>query len=373
MNEVRYLKRQVKSIINVYKYIDSWYWTRYSLSAYQGCEFNCIYCYARSQKYNRSFGDKNTIYIKKDAALMLDRRIERARTLMPDVVGISGVCDPYQSGEKKYKKTRNLLEVLANHVWPVHILTKSDLILKDVDILSKIAADSWAAVTFTITTIDDDITRFLEPQAPLPGQRFEALFKIKQKNSKIQAGIAAIPVVPFLEDNEKNITGLIKRAKKAGADYFLFSPGMTMDSDQAVRYMKHLNRRFPDLVSKYEELYKFKYSPLDYSGDYSPQGSYVVRLSKQVFKILEKYDMPYRIKRFIPNDYRKLNYILSEKLLNQAYKLQYTGKAWSNLHWAGQNIQNLRESVTDIASRGKLKKIRNVNDEIESFIIKNIK
>ncbi len=368
----RFVEKQVKSILNIHKYIDSWFWDKYSVSAYQGCQFNCIYCYARSRKYSNSFGDKDTIYIKKDPASMLDLRIERARTLLPDIVAMSGVCDPYQPAEKKYRKTRGCLEILAKHRWPVHILTKSALVERDIDILSDIAKDTWASVTFTITASDSNMAKFLEPNAFLPEERFEALSRIKRKNPHIQAGIAAMPIVPYIEDNMENITALAKSAKEAGADYFIFSPGLTMDDDQAVKFLNLLVKRFPGHIPGYEELYGFKYSPEAYTGTYGPKKSYSIKLSKQIFEVLEEYGLPYRIKRFIPSGYRRLNYILAGKLLDRAFRSQYDGKAWSNMHWAGQNIGNLKESIADIAGRGELRKITNVDDMIESFIMENI-
>ncbi len=150
----RFEEKQVKSILNIHKYVDQWFWDKYSLSVYQGCQFNCIYCYARSRKYNKNSGNNDIIYIKKDPAFILDRRIERARMLPPDIVAMSGVCDPYLPAEKKHRKTRDCLEVLEKHRWPVHILTKSPLVLRDTDILANIAKETWASVTFTITTID---------------------------------------------------------------------------------------------------------------------------------------------------------------------------------------------------------------------------
>ena len=96
-------------------------------------------------------------------------------------------------------------------------------------------------------------------------------------------------------------------------------------------------------------------------------------INKKMFELCEKYNMPVRMKRFIPDDYRKYNYIIAEKLLNKAYVLQSTGKHWSNIYWAGQNIQNQKESVADIAKRGELRQIRNVGDKIEKMILEVIK
>ena len=97
-----YKEKEIKTIINVKKYIDPWFWDKYSLSPYSGCEFHCIYCYARGGKYAQHFNHGDTIFIKKDAAGKLDKRLTRARTFLPDIVGMSGVCDPFITGAPGY-------------------------------------------------------------------------------------------------------------------------------------------------------------------------------------------------------------------------------------------------------------------------------
>ena len=302
---------------------------------------------------------------------MLNTRISRARTLLPDVVGISGVCDPYQPCEELFQSTRECLKVLADHKWPVHIWTKSPLVVRDLDVLSDIADSTWAAVSFTITTTRNEVATFLEPNTKSPEKRFEALSQIKE--TTIQTGVTAIPLVPFLEDSTEDIESLVKAAREAGADYVLFSPGMTMEDDQALRFLRILAHTYPELISHYEDLYSFEYSPDEYKGTYSPHKRYIIRKSKEIFEILKKYEMPYRVKRFIPSDFRKLNYSVAENLLNEACRLQDLGKASKNMYWAGQNIQNLGESIKDVAERGDLQRIRNVNSEIEPLITEIIK
>ena len=363
-----YIEKEYKTIINKMKFIDSWFWCRYTLNPYQGCEHDCIYCDARSHKYYLHPDFEESIYVKKNAPRMLDLRISRARTLLPDVVAMSGVSDPYQQAEERFENTRGCLEVLAKHKWPVHLGTKSTLVTRDLDILSKIAEESWAAVSFTITTTDQDIASFLEPRAMSVEERFSALSVVKEADKNIKAGLTFMPIVPFLEDSEENINAVVKRAKEAGADYLLFGPGMTMRDNQALWFMKKLEESYPELVPNYEQIYGFSYKKDVYEGSYGPKKSYSKRVSRRVYKALERYDMPSRIKRFIPGDFRKKNYIIAEKLLNQAYGNQMLGKAWSNLHWAGMNIQNLKESILDVAERGELGKIRNVSGELEEYI-----
>jgi len=368
----RYIVKEYKSIINRMKFIDSWFWCRYTLNPYQGCEHDCIYCDARSHKYYLHPDFEETIYVKKNAALMLDMRISRARTLLPDVVATGGVCDCYQPAEKEFENTRQILKVLAKHRWPVHIGTKSPLVLRDLDIISKIARRSWAAVSFTITTTNEDVGRFLEPKVVPAEERFRAIAEIKEKDKNILTGLTFMPIAPFLEDDEENIEAVVRGAKEAGADYVLFSPGMTMRDNQALWFMKKLSESYSELVPDYEDIYQFSYSKAEYKGSYGPKKSYMKQVGKRVLKVLDRYKMPSRIKRFIPDDYRKLNYIIAEELLNEAYKLQMASKAWTKTHWAGMNIQNLKESIARVAERGELKHIRNVNDELEGVIRRTI-
>jgi len=364
----RYIEKEYRSIINKMKFIDSWFWCRYTLNPYQGCEHDCIYCDARSHRYYLHPDFEETVYVKKNAAHMLDLRISRARTLLPDVVATGGVCDCYQPAEKEFRNTRQILKVLAKHRWPVHIGTKSPLVLRDLDILSRIACDTWATVSFTITTTDEEVGRFLEPQVVPAEERFRAIERIKEHDENIKAGLTFMPIVPFLEDHQENIESVIRRAKEAGADYVLFSPGMTMRDNQALWFMKRLSKDYPELVAKYEDIYRFGYSKTDYTGSYTPKKSYMKRVGSRVLRTLERYAMPSRIKRFIPDDFRKMNYIIAGKLLEQAYQLQLAGRAWTNVHWAGMNIQNLKEAIEDVAARGELREIGNVDPEIEAFI-----
>jgi DNA repair photolyase len=298
----------------------------------------------------------------------LDKRLSKTKALLPDVVALSGTCDPYQPAEAKYHKTREILKVLAKHKYPVFISTKSTFILQDRDILANIAKNSWCTVALTITTLDEEIAQFLEPNAPTPQKRLETLKELK-KIPSLQVGINFIPIVPFLCDKFSHLETMIKEASKINIDFILFGGGMTMRNNQAKWFLKNLNKNFPNLLPEYEKLYDFKYEEgKEYKGRYLPKRSYLIKIQKEVLALCKSYNIKTRIKRFIPDDYRKLNYIIAEKLLNKAYELQMLGKAWSNLHWAGQNIQNLKESIIEVIRRNELDKIRNINREIVESI-----
>jgi len=369
---VTYTEKEFKSILIVRKYIDSWFWDRYGVNPYQGCRFGCIYCDSRSEKYRLPADFDSDIIVKKDPAGMLDLRLSRARTLLPDVVAMSGASDPYHHAEARYESTRKCLEVLEKHAYPVHVLTKSRLVLRDLDILERIGRNNWCTVSVTITTADPRTARFLEKRSPSPQTRFEVIRIIKKEADHVQAGVLLMPVIPFLCDSREGLEAMVEGAKEAGADYVLFGGAMTMRDQQALWFMRHIADGYPELIEKYEELYGFRYDPDTYRGGYMAKESYNTEIAGMFLDLCERSSMPFRIRRYIPGDYRALNYRVAEKLLNRAYELLVTGKAWSRMHWAGMNIQNLKEDIAGVAKRDELRKIGNVDTALESFILEEL-
>jgi DNA repair photolyase len=365
---VNYVETEFKTVLNVNKFIDSWLWVKYGINPYNGCQFGCVYCDSRSAKYHLPTDFENIILVKKNIGAMLDKRLTNARTLLPDVVGTGGTTDPYQPAERKYENTKKCLQILGKHRYPVLVGTKSNLVLRDLDLLETIGKNSWCTVGITITTTDAEKARFLETSAPSPEVRFNTIRTIKEKTEHIQAGVWLMPVVPFLTDSESDIEEVVRSSKEAGAEFILFGGGMTTRDMQANWFLRHLYEKYQTLIEKYEELYRFKYNPETYRGQYEPSRKYSIDITRKFLPIAEKYRIPTRMRRYIPQDCRKLNYMIAEKLLNEAYQQQTLGQSWSNTFWAGQNIQNLKESIAQVAARNELSKIRNVNDKVESFI-----
>lgn len=357
---VKYIEKEFKTIINKLKYIDSWFWCRYTLNPYNGCEHACIYCDARSEKYYLHPDLDNVIIVKKNVKKKLDNRLKNARTLLPDVVATGGVCDAYQPAEIKYQNTRQILEILLKYKYPICLSTKSDLILRDLDILSKIADDTYCTVSFTITTFDDKIAKFLEPGATPPLKRIEALMTIKEEFPKIQTGVNLMPIVPYIEDSDENLDEIIFKTKEANCDFILFSPGMTMRDSQAQFFINKIkNSKYRDILHDFLNLYK---------GNMYVDGKYLKKIHKKLITLCKKYNLACRAKRFIPNDYRRYNYIIAKKLLDQAYYNSISGKAWKRMQWAGLHLQNLKESILDVNARGDLLTLKNFNNKIIEFI-----
>ena len=300
---------------------------------------------------------------------MLERRLSRARTLLPDIVAIGGTCDAYQPAEETYKNTQQCLEILLKYHYPVIISTKSTLILRDLDILCQITDDSWCTIGITITTYNEKLARFLEPGAPSPKDRLSTVKEIKKRHPKIQAGVNFIPIVPFLGDSEDNMKQVVTNTKKAGADFILFGGGMTLRDNQALFFLERLGGKFPHLVAKYKQLYQGVCTMEEgYQGKYEPQKSYLKQIQQKMFSLCHEHGLNFRLRRYIPDDFRKFNYLAAQKLLDDAYICQILGKPWRNTFWAGQNINNLGESITEIAKRGELKRIRNIAPSIEKLL-----
>ena len=364
----KFIEKQYKSIINKNKYIDHWFWTRYAINPYNGCQFGCIYCDARSEHYHMPEDFENEILVKQNVGQMLDQRITRARTFLPDVVGIGGVTDSYQPAEKKFENTRSILSVLAKHQYPVHLITKSTLILRDLPLLEEIARQTWCTVSVTITTTDAEKSRFLEKFAPSPAKRLEVLRQIKTKAPHVQTGALLMPLIPVLCDDEAQVEQLFTAVKATGADYLMFGGAMTLRNRQADWFLQHLREAEPAVYQQYVDLYQFTPDSEAYNGRYLPGGDYMRQQHERLFALSDKHQLPHRIRRFIPNDYRKTNYHIAERMLNVSFERQMFGQSWETLFWAAQNIQNLKEPIEAVAARGELEQIKNVKGPIKKRI-----
>ncbi|MFX0059216.1 MAG: radical SAM protein [Candidatus Hodarchaeota archaeon] len=357
---VKYIYKDFKTVLNKLKYPDSWFWSRYTLNAYSGCAHACIYCDARSQRYYLE-DFENEVIIKTDFDKKLDLRLKRARKLLIDVIAPGGVNDAYQPIEERIEHTRKVIQVIANHKYPINIATKSKLVIRDLDILQKIAKDTWCTVGFSITTTNEELAKFLEPYSSSPSERLEALKIIKKEAPNVQVGTYFMPIIPFLEDNDENLENVIKKSKKAGADFILFSPGLTLRDSQADYFIKKLNNsKYRNIVKPLLELFK---------GQIYPHPEYVKKLHLKLFSLCEKSDIAVRVPRWIPNDFRKWNYKISELLLNKEYvdAIKF-GKSNNALKWAGLNLNNLEESIVDVYKRQELSKLKNFNAKVIEFV-----
>ncbi len=214
---------------------------RYSLNPYRGCEHGCVYCYARPSHEYLGFSAglefETRIMVKEDAAALLRARFQSPRW-QPDVVVLSGNTDCYQPSERDLRITRACLEVFREFLNPVGIITKSALVCRDVDLLAPLAAVGAAQVHISITTLDAELARSMEPRASTPARRLAAIAELHAAG--IPVGVMTAPIIPGLNDHE--IPKILEHAAAAGAT----AAGWTL-----LRLAKPLDRLFDDWLSQH--------------------------------------------------------------------------------------------------------------------------
>jgi len=289
---------QVKSILNKHKKRDDWFLDDYSVNPYEGCSFNCIYCYIRGSKYGENMA--KTLSVKVNSSELLEKQLSRrARKGGYGIITFSSSTEPYMPIEEKLKLTRKLLEIILKYKFPVHVLTKSKLVLRDLDLMKEIDKNAvlpsdlkpklkyGAIISFSVSTLDEKLAKILEPGAPAPKERLETMKKCKEEG--FLTGVCYIPVLPFISDTEEQLDEMIKTAKDYGADYVLVG-ALTLfgngPADCKTLYYKFLERHFPELVPKYKSLFKIFFQPTK---------EYQEKLQERSSKICSKYKIKHRI------------------------------------------------------------------------------
>jgi DNA repair photolyase len=246
----------------------------WTINPYRGCEFACKYCYARyTHEYMELDGSEfeKKIYVKKDAAPLLAWDVahkysytsEASGGARPDHIAIGTATDPYQPAEREYGVTRACLEELAKREGlSVSIITKSNQIVRDVDVLQRIAERSNLGIDITITTLRAGLTRLLEPRAPRPDLRLAAVRQLREAG--LAVGVSASPLIPGITDRDGDLEAVAEAAKEAGAQWF-FSGVLFLMPSSAKQFLPFVREKFPRLAKQYDEWYaKNGYAPEDY-------------------------------------------------------------------------------------------------------------
>ncbi|RCX14355.1 DNA repair photolyase [Anaerobacterium chartisolvens] len=245
-----------------------------NMNIYRGCTHGCIYCDSRSEIYGMTYTFEN-IEVKTNAVELLDKELSKKREKCMITTG--GMTDPYIPLEKELMNTRKCLEVIEKHGFGVSLLTKSDLILRDIDILKRINQKSKCVVQMTLTTYDEELCKQLEPNVCTTKRRFEVLLEMNK------AGIPTVvwltPILPFINDNEDNILGILDYCKQAKITGLLaFGIGMTLRYGNREYYYQKLDEYFPNLKKEYMKKYGSSY------GIKSPNSQKLSRIIKKFCK-----------------------------------------------------------------------------------------
>ncbi|RHX91032.1 radical SAM protein [Leptospira yasudae] len=259
---------RIKTILNKTKRRDPWFLDEYTINPYSGCSFRCLYCYIGGSKYGLNTEDK--LSVKENAAEVLDRQLwNRAKKNQYGIIVLSSATDPYLQTEKELGLTRELLRIILKHRFPVHILTKSDLVLRDLDLLFEIEKAAILPIdlrdrlpaksflTFSFSTLDDIVARIFEPGATTPSLRLSALKETLKQG--FYSGVSLMPLLPHISDTGENLEFLFRTFRDAGIRY-LFPATLTLfggqdSSDSKALVFQALERHYPLLVEKYSRFF----------------------------------------------------------------------------------------------------------------------
>ena len=226
-----------------------------NMNIYRGCTHGCIYCDSRSVCYNMPH-DFEDVLVKANAPTLLEAALKGKRKKI--MVGMGSMSDPYMHCEKELLHTRKCLEIVDRYGFGFTLITKSDLVLRDLDLIKSINSKSKAVVQMTLTTFDETLCRILEPNVATTKQRFDALLKLKE------AGIPTVvwlcPILPFINDTEENLRGILDLCIKAGVKGIIcFEMGLTLREGNREFFYKKLDRHFPGMKEKYIQAFGDSY------------------------------------------------------------------------------------------------------------------
>lgn len=361
IKEVTIREVETKTILRKFKKIESWFLTSYGMNLYRGCLHNCVYCDGRAEKYqvDGEFGED--VVVKTNALNVLERELDPSRKRTPfrkGYIGVGGgVGDSYQSVEEKYLLTRKTLELLYKKKLPVHILTKSTLVKRDIDIIKKINKQSRAIVSFSFSSVDDAISKIFEPGVPVPSERLEVISLLKKEG--IAVGMYLMPVIPFITDTREKIEETVKNASEVGIDFIIFG-GMTLKKGRQKEYfMDVLKQQYPDLLINYQNIYSNnKWG--------SPSGEYFNSLNQLFHTIAKVSHMPVRIPLFLFQDILSENDLVVVLLEHIDYLSKLQGKK-SPYGYAAYSISQIKTPLSDL--KFHLREIKGVGRVTEKIIL----
>lgn len=290
-------EKEVKSVLNKSKKRDAWFLDDYTFNPYSSCSFNCLFCYIRGSKYGTNL--EQSITVKINAIEVLEKQLSnRAKKGDYGVIVLASATDPYIKIDRDYQLTRKALEVILKYRFPVHILTRSNGILRDLDLLHEIdkqailPADlkgklTGVMVSFSFSSLRDEVARIFEPGATRPSLRLETMEKVKADGFKV--GVSLMPLIPFISDTTEELKYAFSTFSQLGVDYVmpatitLFGNGK---ADGKTLMLNAIRKHYPHLEKKYISYFANGHEmPLYYRQAFS----------KKMIELKEKYKIPDRI------------------------------------------------------------------------------
>jgi len=312
---MEFIPYKTGSILNKQKRPDHWFWVRYTAYPYIGCQHGCEFCYCREKKY-APYEDisqfSTRIKVKENAPALFRKALMKARK------GAIAVGD-YQPAERKFELSRKMLEICAELQFPVFVLERSPLVLRDFDILQDINQQTYASVVFSVIHTSKsphaDKIRQMENLAPPPSERFKAMRVLARKG--IRTGISFMPILPGICDTDENIKMVVQKTKDNGGQFMLAGP-LTLADQQREYFFNYLEKNHPDLSQSYKKFYP--------QGSYGPAGKYWQRIGNLVREACVKYEIPDRMPRpLIPGEKRVMNKKIVQMLADRTYAMELQG------------------------------------------------
>ncbi len=287
-HEVEYFTLPARSILNRCNAARMPFtWT---INPYRGCEFACKYCYARYTHEFMELGDEEfeqKIFVKQQAAWLLRQELRRVKP--HEEIAIGTATDPYQPAEKRYEVTRALMEVLAEREGlEIGIVTKSNLVLRDLNLLQRLGRHNKLFVNVTVTTMNTELARILEPRAPRPDLRLDAVRRLVENG--VAAGVICAPVIPGITDAARDLEAVVRATAEAGGRS-IFANALFLKPCSAAIFLPFLERQFPQLVEEYRRRYE---------GRAFVSGAYRKRISELMAVLRRKYGFVSRHDRSRP-------------------------------------------------------------------------
>jgi len=345
---------KAKSILRRHKKIDSWFMSHYGLNLYRGCSHDCTYCDGRAETYQVEGDFGKDIEVKTNAIEILDREMDPARKRKPMPQSFmllgGGVCDAYQPVEKKYQLARQTLELIYKYNYAVHILTKSILVERDLDIITKINQQKRTIVSFSFSSKDDTISKIFEPGVPSPSERLGLIKKLK--DTGLSCGMFLMPVIPFITDTPDKIEETLHTAKDAGIDFVIFGNMTLKIGRQKDHFCKILQKHYPELIPKYNQLY----------GNNDRWGAPIPKYISSIHRIFEqkasKLKIPIRMPFVTYKNVISENDLIIVILEHLDYMLKLRNQK-SPYGYAAYALSKLQEPIFNI-SREKLLKMKGI-------------
>ncbi len=353
---------QAKSILRKHKRVDSWFVSRYGMNLYRGCLHDCTYCDGRADVYQVAGEFGRDVAVKENAIEILLKELDPARKRVPlkkaYIMLGGGVGDCYQALDKKYQLSRQALGLIHHFGFPVHILTKSTLVQRDIDLICSINEKNRAIVSMSFSSVDEEKSAVFEPNVPSPEKRLNVLAEFKSQG--IACGMFLMPVIPFITDTPELIEASISKAVETGLDFIVFS-GMTLKPGRQWDYfISKVNQDYPEQVKDILSIY----AEADRWGNALSQ--YYDQLQQMFCKIAGRYKIPVRMPPALFTDILDENDRVIVMLEHIDYMLKIQN-AKSPYGYAAYSLSQLKESISSI--KGKLTSLKGVGPATERLIL----